>query len=125
MRAKAIVRRFTRQLQRRLVGFGAGVAEEDAVGEGGVDQLLRQPQDRLVGVAVAGMPQARRLFGQRLLQRRVRMTQCVNRNAAGKVDILFAVLIPEGRARCAYRYKVRWRIDRHHPLIEIVTRNLQ
>ena len=78
-----------------FVGFRSRVTEKDPVSESGVNQLLRQTQYRFVGVAVAGMPEFPRLFGQRLNQPRVRMAEGVHRYAPRKVDILFSLLIPQ------------------------------
>ncbi len=92
---KAIVGIFTRQLERCLIGLGAGVTEEDPVGEGSIDKHFGQTQDRLIGVAVAGMPELAGLVGQGLHQTRMGMPQRVHGDAAGKIDILFALLIPQ------------------------------
>ena len=121
--AKAIVGIFTRQLERRLIGLSAGVTEEDPVGEGGIDKHFGQTQDRLIGVAVAGMPEFAGLVSQGLHQTRMGVPQRVHGDAAGKIDILFALLIPQPRPGAPHRNKRRWRVDRHHPFIKVVTRN--
>lgn len=64
----AVMRIFTRQFQRRFVRFRSGVTEEHAIGESGINQLLRQLQNRLIGVAVSRMPEARGLLLQGELQ---------------------------------------------------------
>ena len=120
---KLIVRIFARQLQRRFVGFRPRVTEKDFFGKRRVDQFFGQAQRRLVGKAVAGMPKLRRLVIERLTQRRVRMPQRVHRNPTGKVDILFTLLIPQARAFPTNRNKSRRSVNRHHPFIEIFTRN--
>ena len=69
---------------------------------------------------------ARKIFPEvieRLTQRRVRMPQRVHRNPTGKVDILFTLLIPQARAFPTNRNKSRRSVNRHHPFIEIFTRN--
>ena len=121
--AKAVVGIFTRQLERRLIGLSAGVTEEDPVGEGGIDKHFGQTQDRLIGVAVAGMPEFAGLVSQGLHQTRMGVPQRVHGDAAGKIDILFALLIPQPRPGAPHRNKRRWRVDRHHPFIKVVTRN--
>ena len=121
--AKAIVGIFTRQLERRLIGLGPGVTEEDPVGESGINKHFGQPQDRLIRIPVAGMPELARLLGEGLHQTRMRMPQRVHGDAAGKIDILFALLIPQPRPGAPHRNKRRWRVDRHHPFIKVVTRN--
>ena len=105
MATVAVVGEFTRQFQCRFVGFRAGVTKEDAIGKSGVDQFFRQSQYRLVGVTITGMPELTRLFVQRLTQFRVRMAQCVHRNATREVDILFPLLIPQARTFATYRNK--------------------
>ena len=121
--AKAIVGIFTRQLERCLIGLGAGITEEDPVGEGSIDKHFGQTQDRLIGVAVAGMPEFAGLVNQGLHQTRMGVPQRVHGDAAGKIDILFALLIPQPRPGAPHRNKRRWRVDRHHPFIKVVTRN--
>ena len=121
--AKAIVGIFTRQLERRLIGLGPGVTEEDPVGEGGIDKHFGQTQDWLIGIAIAGMPELASLIGEGLHQTRMRMPQRVHGDASGKIDILFALLIPQPRPGAPHRNKSRWRVDRHHPFIKVVTRN--
>lgn len=90
--AKAIVG-MLRASRRCLIGLGAGITEEDPVGEGSIDKHFGQTQDRLIGVAVAGMPELAGLVGQGLHQTRMGMPQRVHGDAAGKIDILFALLI--------------------------------
>ena len=120
---KLVVGIFARQLQRRFVGFRPRVTEKDFFGKRRVDQFFGQAQRRLVGKAVAGMPELRRLVIERLTQRRVGMPQRVHRNPTGKVDILFTLLIPQARAFPTNRNKSRRSVNRHHPFIEIFTRN--
>lgn len=51
-----------------------------------------QLQHRLVGIAIADMPQFRQLILQGLSQRRVSMAQGVHCDAARHIDILFPLL---------------------------------
>src|SRR5205085_2820704 len=57
VRPVAVVRVAARELERRLVGLGARVAEERALRERRVDQALREPQRGLVGEPVRHVPQ--------------------------------------------------------------------
>lgn len=75
LRAVDIVGVAASQLEGRLVGLGAGVGEEHPLGEGGVHQLARQAQGRLVGEDVGNVPDALGLLGERLDQRRMRVAQ--------------------------------------------------
>ena len=122
LRAIAVVGIFARQLQRRLVGFSAGVTEENPVGKGGVDKPFRQPQRRLVSVAIAGMPELTRLFAQGAAKSRMGMTQRVNGDTASKVDLLFPLLIPQAGTLTTNRNNRSRRIHRQHPLIDTLTR---
>lgn len=98
---------FPRQLKGRLVRFSAGVAEEHLVGKGGLHQGFRQLQHRFVGIAIADMPQFRQLTLQDLSQRRVGMAEGVHCDAAGHIDILFPLLVPDAGARRPHRNKRR------------------
>ncbi|CCK14068.1 ion transporter, putative [Cronobacter universalis NCTC 9529] len=123
LRAVVVVGIFAGELQRRLVGFRAGVTEKDAIGEGGVNQAFGEAQHRLVGIPVAGMPDFRRLGFQRLAQFRVRVPERVYRDAAREIDILFAFLIPERGALGPYRNKRGRSINGDHPLIKVLAGN--
>ncbi|MNH20925.1 hypothetical protein D3C79_807140 [compost metagenome] len=107
------------QLERRLVGFGAGVAEERTVGEGRIDQLVRQAQGRLVGEHVGHVPQLVGLLGQGANQRRMGMAKDVNGDAAGEIDQLAARLIPDAGARSTDGNESRRCIIGDHHLVEI------
>jgi hypothetical protein len=111
----------TGQLEGGLVGFGAGVAEEHALGKGGVDQLVRQAQGRLVGEHVGDVPQLVGLLGQRLDQRRVAVAQYVDRDAAGEVDQLATRLVPDAGTLATHRNEGGRRIVGNHDLVEIGT----
>ena len=63
VRAKMIVRVSARQLERGLVRFCAGIAEKHAIGERRIDELLCQPQRRLVGHPIGHVPDGVRLVG--------------------------------------------------------------
>ncbi|MNN16118.1 hypothetical protein D3C81_1292470 [compost metagenome] len=113
------------QLQRGLVGLGAGVGEEHALGEGGVDQLLRQAQGRLVGEHVGHVPDLVGLLGQRLDQRRMRVAQRVHRDAASEVDQFTAALIPDSGTLTTHRNESGRGIVGDHDLVEVGTLNLR
>ncbi len=83
------------QLEGRFVRFGAGVAEVDLVGEGGGDQFPGQTQGRLVGHHIGEVPQLFALGFQRLDQLGMTVTQAVNGDATGEVDVLAPFLIPD------------------------------
>ena len=57
-----------RQLECRLIGLGAGITEEHALGKGVGHQFLRQLQGRLIGQHVGHVPQLLRLLGDRCNQ---------------------------------------------------------
>ncbi|MNZ65221.1 hypothetical protein D3C78_834080 [compost metagenome] len=117
--AITVERDTTGQLEGGLVGFGAGVAEEGAVGKGGVDQFMRQAQGRLIGEHVGHVPQLVRLLGQGTDQRRMRVAQYVNGNPAGEVDQLATGLVPDAGTGATHRNECGRRIVGNHYLIEI------
>ncbi|MNZ77175.1 hypothetical protein D3C78_957040 [compost metagenome] len=114
---------FTRQFQRRFVGFCPGVTEKHLLGKGGVNQQLGQPQHRLVGIAVAQVPKFARLLHQRCGHDRVRMAQRVNRNAASKIDVRLTLLIPDLRTFSPYQNKISGGVNRDHPVVERLAGN--
>ena len=118
-RTEAVMGNATRQLERCLVGLGAGVAEEHALGEGRFDQLLAQAQGRLVGEHVGDVPQGIGLLGQRRDQCRVAVTQHVDGDAAGEVDQLSTTLIPDSRTQAAHGDEGSRGVVGDHELIEI------
>ncbi len=91
----AIVGIFTRQLERCLIGLGAGVTEEDPVGEGSIDKHFGQTRDRLIGVAVAWYARTCRPGRSGLApDADGHAPQRVHGDAAGKIDILFGPADP-------------------------------
>ncbi|MNY26551.1 hypothetical protein D3C86_1604080 [compost metagenome] len=107
------------QLEGGLVGLGAGVGEEHAVGEGGLGQQLGQAQGRLVGEHVGHVPELLRLFGQRLDQCRVGMAEHVHGDAAGEVHQLATALIPDSAALATHRNEGGRGENGNHQLVKI------
>jgi len=101
------------QLDRRLVRFGARIAQEHSLGEaGGVHQLLRQAQ-RWLGVEhVAAMPKLMRLLGQRGKQIRILMTQCIHCNACAEIDVVTLLGIPHARTLASIEHQLARLVDR-------------
>ncbi len=125
LRAEMIVRVAARELERRFVRLGAGVAEEHALRERRIDQFFRQPQRRLVGHPVGDVPDGLRLIVQRLDHRRVAVTERGDRDAAGEVDVHAALLVPHARSDAAHGDERRRRVTRHHELVEHRARHRQ
>ncbi len=115
----------TGQLEGRLVGLGTGVAEVDLVGKRGGDQLLGQTQGRLVGHHVGEMPQLLALGFQGVDQLGMTMTQAIDRDTAGKVDIFTAFLIPDTRPLTTHRDDLGRRIVGNHHFIKHFTCHCQ
>ncbi len=80
--AGLIVGIFSRQFQRRFIGFRPGVTEEHLIGKGRLHQRFRQLQHRFIGIAVADMPEVIKLRFQRRNQRRMGVPERVNGNTA-------------------------------------------
>ena len=89
VRLAAVVEVLARHLDRALDRLGAGVGDEDRVGEGRRDQTLRQRL--LVGdlVEVRGVPELARLRLERGHQRRVGVAKGGHRDAAAEVQVSF------------------------------------
>ena len=105
------------QLDRGLVGLGAGVAQEGALGEArGRHQLLRQPQRRLAVEDVAGVPEFAGLFHQRGGQLRGAVAQAAHRDAGGEVDVVAALAVPDGGTGAALEDHPALAVDRQQHL---------
>ena len=91
------VRMAADELDRALVRLGAGVAEEGAPAERGLDQSLGELHRRLGVEEVRRSAQGRRLLGDGGDDRRVAVAGVVDRQAAEQVDVLPAVGVPERR----------------------------
>ncbi len=86
------------QLDRRLVGLGAGIAQEHALGEAaGADEFLGKAQRRFAVEDVAGVPQLAGLLDQRRVQVRIVVAWATDRDAGGQVDVLAAFAVPQAR----------------------------
>ena len=81
------IRPFSRELDRRFVGFGAGVTKEHRTHRGARHQLARKVPRRFVMIEVAGVHQRLRLRRNRLRDRRVRVAQRADRDAADAIEV--------------------------------------
>jgi hypothetical protein len=99
-----------RRLDRAFQRLGAGIGEEHPVGEGRLDQPLRQPP--LLGhlVEIGCVPQLAGLFAQGLDQMRMGMAQRAHRDAAAEIEIALAARVDEPRAFPVVERDVRARI---------------
>ncbi len=95
VRPEPVVRPAPRELQRRLVRFGAGIAEEHALGERAVDETLRESQRGLVREPVADVPELAGLLVERADHRRMAVSECGHGDAAREIDVELAVLVPD------------------------------
>src|SRR5690606_23171759 len=75
-----------RGLDRAFDRLGAGIGEEHRVGEGQVDEALRELFPLRTAVEVRDVHQRRGLLLDRTDQPRVRMAEQVDRNPGGKVE---------------------------------------
>src|SRR3972149_3328978 len=94
---------FPGELDGRLVRLGARVREEDAIGEGVLAEELRQL--RLLGdVEVVGdVDEGRRLLAQRPHDLRGAVAERRHRGAAGEVQVLLAVRVPDSRSLASHQ----------------------
>ena len=94
-RAIVIVRIAPGELERGFVRFRTRVAQEHALGEGGIDQLFREPKRRLVGHPVGHMPERLRLVEKRLDDRWMTVTEGGDGHSAREVDVHPPLLVPD------------------------------
>ena len=82
---------FARRLDRGFGSFGAGIAEEDDVGEA----RFAQPRGDAFGlrnlVQIGDVPKFLRLRRQRRDEMRMGVTECIDGDARGKIEIAIAV----------------------------------
>src|SRR4030095_8360620 len=83
-----------RQFDRRFVGLGAAVAEKRPVSERVAAQLAGQLGLRLDMIKVGNVEHLLGLLLDRLDDRGMTVAEAVNGNAAKKIEILFAVGVP-------------------------------
>ena len=83
------------QLDRRLVCLGAAVAEENPLGKRMVAKLTRQLRLRQDVVQIRNVQQLFRLLPNRPDDSRMAVTQIVYRDSSQKVEVLFAIGIPD------------------------------
>ena len=121
--AVPVVRIPAGELERGLVGLGAGVAEEHAFGERRIDEALRQPQRRLVREPVRDVPDLPGLLRQRPDERRMAMAERGDGHAAREIDVHPAVLVPDARAFPADGNERSRCIAGDHPLVEHLARH--
>src|SRR6266487_273794 len=96
-------RRRARELEGRLDRLGAGVAQEDPLQIRGRDgeELLDERLLRGRAERRADMDQVSRLRGDRLDDRGVAVAEVPHPERSAAIDVLVAVLVPEGRDRSA------------------------
>ncbi len=102
-----------RGLDRALDRFRARIGEEDGVGEGQVDQPLRERLALRASVQVRHVDQRRRLLRDRFGQMRVAVAEQVDRNARREIEIFLALLAVKIDALASDRPHLATRINGH------------
>ena len=92
-----------RELDHRLVRFGAAVAEEDAVGEAQPGQFLGQAHLRLGEVEIRRVPEELRLLEHCIAHLRIRVPYRDGGDAADEVEVPLAVRVPHLRPFAAHQ----------------------
>ena len=114
MRDAAIVAVLARDLQRRLVGLEARIAEEHLVHARQRGQLVGQRLLQPDLVDVRRMDQLRRLVGDRGHQARMVVAERVDGDAGETVEILAAGFVPQPDALSACEVDGQVRVRVHH-----------
>ena len=86
-----------RHLDRAFDRFDPRIAEKNGVGEGHLDEPPRQPLLAGHPIEVRCVPQPGRLFGQSGNELRMRVTEGVDRDACGEVQVSRTILGDEVR----------------------------
>ena len=105
------------ELESGFICLSPGIAEKDTISKGGITQLFCQNDRGLGRHDVGSVPQLAGLLRKCGHQRRVRVTQRIDGNAASKVDIFCTGLVPDPRTTASNRNHITRRIVRHHDLI--------
>ena len=103
---------FARHLDGAFHRFGAGIADEDDVGEARIAQPLGNAFSLGHLVEVGNVPDFLRLRGQRGDHVRMRVPQRIDRDAGGEVEIALAVGRDKPDALASLESKVCTRIGR-------------
>ncbi len=93
--AAGSVAEFPRQLDQRLVGFRAAVAEKDLARPGQPDDPLRQPPLPFVVIEIGAVNQHLGLLREGFPDCGVRMAETAHRDTAAEVEIFPALVIPD------------------------------
>jgi hypothetical protein len=117
------VRMPARELERRLVGLRAGIAEEHPLGECRRAELRREAQRGLVGHHVGQVPELLRLLLQCRHEARMTVTERSHRDATGEVHVLATLLVPETASARPHRDEVRGLVAGDHHLVEGLPRH--
>ena len=116
-RDAAIVSVQAGDLQRRLIGLGAGVAEEHVVHAGEFRQARCQPLLRADVVEIRGMQKGPGLFLQRLCHRRVGVAKATDGDSGEAVEVGLAGLVEHVAALAPHerhgQAPVGWHDGRH------------
>ena len=110
-----------RELERGLVGLGAGVAEPDApvvARAGQPHEPLGEFECGLGGEVVGHVGERRRLRRDRVDEHRVRMAERVHRDTGEEVEVLVARVIPHASALAALELGERHADRAHDALVE-------
>ena len=90
------------ELERGLVGLGAGVAEEDAPVEARLSEARGEAHGGLGVVEVADVHQPPGLLAHGLHDPRVAVAEVGHGDAAEAVEVLLTLGVPQARARAAH-----------------------
>src|ERR1700733_2777299 len=108
------VTRLARELDRRLVGLRAGVAEKDLAAEAALRKPLRQPHCGLCVKQVGDVHQRSDLLAHCRHHPRGTMTKICHTNSPQEVEVLLAVLVVEPRSLSPHELHREARVGADH-----------
>ena len=109
------------ELECRLIGFRAGIAEEDLIGKRELNKPASKFERGFGCEDVLCMPQTTGLLGKRRHKIGMSVTERIHRNATTEINIFPVFLVPHTGTRATHRNHRGRSIVRHHVSVVPIT----
>ena len=123
-RDNAVASRQTCQLERGLIGLGAGIAEHNpgviSVPASELNELLAQCQRWLRGENVGHVPHRGNLLGHSFHDGRMCVTQRVDCNTGEQIQVFLALGIRDNSALTLHKLNARRAVIVHHRVLPLL-----